>query len=195
MIGNKSTLRHGCGRRGQATPEYKVWREMTQRCTNRNHKNWEHYGGRGVSVCDRWRVFENFLADVGNRPSAHHTLDRYPDNSGNYEPGNVRWATRKDQTRNRRETRTVTMDGQTRPLAEWCEILDVPYKRVESRLRLGWTAEAALKEPKSTRVHRLNWRCRRCEATTEMMSRHRTKCLQCGAGRSWLEKVVALGPK
>jgi len=74
---------------------------MLQRCTNPKHISWHYYGERGVTVCNRWRDFTVFLTDMGDRPSPHHSLDRI-DNDGNYEPGNVRWATRIQQGKNRR---------------------------------------------------------------------------------------------
>jgi hypothetical protein len=85
---------------GKATPEYRSWKAMIQRCCNLANPKFEKYGGRGILVCERWRVFENFFADMGPRPEGK-TLDRYPNNDGNYEPGNCRWATIKEQQANR----------------------------------------------------------------------------------------------
>lgn len=86
----------------RATPEFLCWKNMHDRCINPNHRAYHNYGGRGITVCERWRKFENFLEDVGPRPTEIHSLDRWPDNNGHYEPGNVRWATPKQQIENRR---------------------------------------------------------------------------------------------
>lgn len=85
-----------------ASVEYRTWRHMLERCLNPDHPNYRYYGGRGITVCQRWqKSFETFVADVGRRPTNNLSLDRI-NNDGNYEPGNVRWATRAEQTRNRR---------------------------------------------------------------------------------------------
>ena len=82
------------------TREYNSWANMHARCSNQQHNRWHRYGGRGIRVCDRWDDFSSFLADVGQRPVGT-SLDRYPNNDGNYEPGNVRWATPKEQAANK----------------------------------------------------------------------------------------------
>lgn len=102
----------GCSRpginqtHGESRPpsaEYASWRAMRQRCLDQSTASWKRYGGRGITVCDRWRdSFEAFLEDMGRKPSPAHSLDRWPDNDGNYEPGNCRWATAKEQSENSR---------------------------------------------------------------------------------------------
>lgn len=99
----RATIRHGHCVNRTMTGTYKSWKGMWDRCTNVNHIGFEHYGGRGISVCRRWRLFENFLADMGDRPTGM-SLDRI-DNEGDYEPGNCRWATWNQQAANRRKAR------------------------------------------------------------------------------------------
>lgn len=120
------------------TPEFAIWQGMITRCTNANRRSWKDYGGRGIRVCERWiESFENFLADVGPRPSKDHSLDRYPNTNGNYEPGNVRWATIEQQSRNRTNNRLLTLNGETHCLIEWAEILGYSYAGLKDRIRKG----------------------------------------------------------
>ncbi len=130
-------LKSDCYRNGKIRPEYNSWSSMKQRCSNKNDINYHNYGGRGIVVCERWHSFENFLIDMGERPSKYHSLDRFPDKNGNYEPSNCRWATPKQQMRNVRYNRMLTYEGKTLCIAEWAEILGIGQETIRSRLKMG----------------------------------------------------------
>lgn len=130
------------------SPLYAVWRSMIARCENPNDAEFHNYGGRGVRVCRRWRdSFEAFAKDMGKRPSAAHSLDRFPDQDGDYEPGNVRWATKKQQRRNSRDCRVIEFKGQKQAVADWAEEFGLRSETINRRLAAGWSPERALTTP------------------------------------------------
>ena len=131
------------GRRASTT--YNTWRAMIVRCSDPLCRNYRRYGARGITVCERWGLFGNFLADMGERPRGT-TLDRI-DSNGNYEPGNCRWATAKEQARNRQSNRLLAFRGEKRCVTEWAELLGMNLSMIKQRLRYGWTIERALTQP------------------------------------------------
>jgi hypothetical protein len=112
--------------------EYGCWNNMRLRCTNPNDKVFKHYGGRGISVCERWESFENFIADMGKRPSAAHSIER-EDVNGNYTPDNCVWATQREQARNRRNTVYIEHEGVSRKLIEVAEETGEKYGTLLAR--------------------------------------------------------------
>lgn len=129
------------------TRVYKAWLGMRARCGNPRQTAYSYYGGRGIKVCERWSVFENFLADMGE-PGVGLTLDRI-DSNGNYEPSNCRWATKAEQTRNQRKSVRLTMNGKTLTQTEWAREVGIHSKTISMRLRAGFSDEEALTAPKS----------------------------------------------
>jgi hypothetical protein len=128
-----------------ATSEFRIWAGILTRCYNQHATGYPNYGGRGITVCDRWRdSFENFLADMGPRPSSQHSVDRWPNQAGPYEPGNVRWATRQQQSANTRRTINVTIDGVSLTLKAACQQCGLPYQQILKRVRRGIPPEHAL---------------------------------------------------
>ena len=131
------------------TKVYTCWEGIKQRCCNPKTKAYKDYGGRGIQMCERWKnSFEMFLADVGEPPTSHHSIDRI-DNDGNYEPGNVRWASRRQQTNNRRtKTTKISFAGMAKTIPEWCEFLGILRPTVVGvRLRRGWDLVRAVTTP------------------------------------------------
>ena len=138
--------KHGHNRQGKRTSEYESWAAMMARVSSGGHDRTRNHGARGIVVCDRWLSFELFLLDMGPRPEGK-TLDRFPDNNGNYEPENCRWATNREQMRNQRRNHMITYREQTKCLIEWSEELNIPYKTILSRLRRGWDVDRAFNQP------------------------------------------------
>lgn len=139
--------KHGHAERDAHSGAYKAWRSMRQRCLYPSQQSYPLYGGRGITICDRWSSFANFLADMGERPEGM-SLDRI-DSNGNYEPNNCRWATTKDQARNRPgRTRLLSHEGETLSVVEWAEKTGIPSGTIRSRIdRCGWSVALALSTP------------------------------------------------
>lgn len=128
------------------TSIYSIWDSMHQRCSNPNRKDFRKYGGRGINVCDAWKSFEQFLADMGPRPTGM-SLDRINNDLG-YSPKNCRWATAKQQARNQRTNRLITYLGETLCLSEWAEKLSISQITLQTRItKYKWSVERALTQP------------------------------------------------
>lgn len=132
--------------------EYRTWGAIIYRCTNPTAPHWKHYGGRGITICDEWRRdYRSFLAHMGRRPSADHSIDRINNDRG-YEPGNVRWAVPVAQARNRSTATMLTAFGKTMSAVEWAETVGLNYGSLLNRIvRHGWSVERALTTPPSER--------------------------------------------
>jgi len=141
---NRPTI-HGHAIRGKKSPTYGSWLHMVQRVKNKKEKRYYDYGGRGIQVCDRWLKFENFLADMGERPK-DKSIDRV-DNNGHYEPSNCRWATRKEQADNKRNTIFIEYDGKLKTINQWAVELKIEPDTLRCRIKRGWTAKRAIETP------------------------------------------------
>lgn len=142
---------HGHSRNYTSSPEFRCWMSMRTRCSNQKLRCYPRYGGRGIRVCDRWQEFENFLADMGPRPSPAHSIER-EDSNGNYEPGNCRWATPKEQAANRCDTVRIEHNGRTMILADWARETGVDQAVIRRRMKRGATFEQAISVPKGKRL-------------------------------------------
>ncbi len=145
---NNAIFKHGenIGPRGASTesPEYRCWKAIKTRCYNRNYKQYEDYGGRGIRVCRRWLVsFENFLTDMGRKPSPEHSIQR-EDNDGDYAPDNCLWATDAEQRRNRRTNVWVVIGGRKQCVTDWLREFGTPEPTYRYRRKKGWSPEEAL---------------------------------------------------
>lgn len=135
------TRTHGLSK----TSTYSIWDSMIQRCENPARKDYDRYGGAGITVCERWHKFDNFLADMGQRPQGL-TLDRKNGALG-YSPENCRWVSQREQNRNQKSNRVITHNGKTMCLAEWAESIGMNTNTFEARLRRGWGMERTITEP------------------------------------------------
>jgi len=156
--GRHRNIRHGHARTDCRTPEYLAYNAMKQRCFNNHRKGWEHWGGKGVTIYPEWlgeNGFATWLSYVGCRPSPTHSLDRFPNRDGNYEPGNVRWATRQEQNSNTVSSILVTHDGRTACLKEWSRLVGMSYSTLKFRYDNNWPFHLAISVPKGARLKSL----------------------------------------
>lgn len=148
MLSEKT--KHGGARRGVRNSTYSAWRAMKSRCYNEDNISFHNYGGRGVTVCDRWlNDFGAFLADMGERPGREWSLDRI-DPNGNYEPGNCRWLTWPDQCNNKRTSHIVEFNGRAMTVAQMAREIGLPENIVRSRIRMGWSHDRIASTPPRT---------------------------------------------
>lgn len=148
-----NNLRHGM----TDTKEYRIWRNMINRCRNQNVKEFKHYGGRGITIAPEFSSFESFYSIMGPRPQGM-TLERN-DVNGNYSESNCRWATMKEQARNKRVSRFITYNGETKCLAAWAEVTGLRASLILSRIDyLGWNTGDALTTPVVPSTERWKWR-------------------------------------
>lgn len=145
----KKQPRHGHCIESKSTPTYRTWSGMQSRCFNKNVPGYKHYGGRGIIVCKRWQTFENFLHDMGEKP-AGLSIDRI-DVNGNYEPANCRWATNKEQSQNKRNTRLVLNNGVFVMASDISKSLGGERHLVGERLAAGWNHKDATTKPLMTK--------------------------------------------
>ncbi len=131
---------HGHASDEQQTSEYRAWADMKNRCENPNIKNYTLYAARGITYCEQWKLFTNFLADMGKKPSPKHSLGRI-DNNGNYTPENCRWETREQQDNNRRDNIILEYNSERLTLTQWARRLGYSRNTINGRYRRGWNAQ------------------------------------------------------
>lgn len=139
-VSTKKATKHGLKKH----PLYTIWKDMRKRCNNPNHAMYRHYGGRGIKVCERWNDFKAFYDDVILTYKTGLTLDRFPNNDGDYEPTNFRWATLYEQSINKRSNLNLTFNGVTKVASVWADELGIKRPTLYDRKRHGWTDEEAL---------------------------------------------------
>lgn len=135
---------------GEKRKEFIAWERMRDRCHNKNYHSYHRYGGKGITVCERWKGeggFLRFLEDVGRAPSAQHSIDRFPNRNGNYEPGNVRWATPKEQSENKDNTKFLEYMGERLTTSDWATRVGLSAKVIRNRIAYGWPVDKILTTP------------------------------------------------
>lgn len=136
---------HGHAARVGKSATYHTWASMIARCTRPGATSYDEYGAKGIKVCERWLTFENFLTDMGEKPRGQ-TLDRI-DGNGNYEPSNCRWATRAQQSNNRKSCVMIEYQGRKQNLMQWSRELGIKYSVLQSRIKAGWSMQRAVETP------------------------------------------------
>jgi len=131
---------------GTSGPTYRTWTGMKDRCKNPSHLSWKYYGGKGVTIAERWMDFQNFLEDMGDKPSPDHTIDRI-DLKGNYTPENCRWATLEEQGNNKSNNRYITVGCCTLTTAQWTKERGFLKPTIHTRLARGWSERDAVMKP------------------------------------------------
>lgn len=138
------------------SPTYRIWQGIGKRCYRPQASNYHLYGGRGIRFCTRWENFENFLSDMGERPSSEYSLERR-DYNGHYTPQNCRWATVLEQAGNKRNNRMITANGKTQCISAWIRELNISPSTFKDRIyKLGWDEVRAVTTPPAKRV----WKAR-----------------------------------
>jgi len=141
------TITHGLS----SSPEFQAWSSIKKRCLKPNNNQYKDYGARGISICKEWKnSFEDFYKDMGPRPSLKHSIDRIDNNKG-YSKENCRWATMSEQNLNKRNSRKLSFNNETKSLTEWSRITGIKFETLRSRLSLNWPIERALTEPPKKR--------------------------------------------
>lgn len=148
---NERNYRHGHARAGDQSKEYSTWNNMLTRCNNPIHNRYHRYGGRGITVCERWVSFKMFYEDMGPKPEGM-TLERI-DNEKGYSKENCRWATTAEQSNNKSTCVYFTHNGKTQTKKMWCDELGIRYATVMGRQRIGWSLEKALFTPEKRHVN------------------------------------------
>lgn len=143
----KRAIEHG---ESGKTKEYTAWVQIKGRCFNEKNKAYKNYGGRGIGMYAEWiDSYDSFLAYIGRSPSAEHSIERI-NNNGNYEPGNIKWATPTEQANNKRNNRNIEYNGMVKTLSQWCKILNIPYARTSFRIKANWELSEAFNCTKQT---------------------------------------------
>lgn len=168
------------------TREYKIWKGIRKRCLNPKAPHFNRYGGRGITICERWSKFENFIQDMGMAPSSSHSIDRM-NNDGNYCPENCRWATAEQQIRNSTKAKKVTHKGITKCITEWAIEFGIDPGLMMERLRRGFSFEEAI-DPKTKErrdgiyIQAFGERLSLTEAAIKYQIKRRTLCERIRSG-------------